>query len=89
MAGIPTVARAEIDRLATEWCKAKHVVVMLDDVAKQFATDVANLILKNYLEDVMQRVAAKKAAATGASVPTPDAAPAPPKAKSSLVLTDM
>jgi hypothetical protein len=85
MAGIPTVARAEVDRLATEWCKAKHVVVMLDDVAKQFATDVANLILKNYLEDVMQRVAAKKATGT----PSATVAPAPMKTTSTLVLTDI
>jgi hypothetical protein len=81
MAGIPQIDRKEIDKLASEWCKAKHVVVMLDDVAKQFACDCSNIVLKNYLESVLERVAAKKAAA-GAP------APAPVK-KSSLVLTDM
>ena len=78
MAGIPQIDRKEIDKLASEWCKAKHVVVMLDDVAKQFACDCSNIVLKNYLESVLERVAAKKAAG----------APAPVK-KSSLVLTDM
>ena len=80
MAGIPQIDRKEIDKLASEWCKAKHVVVMLDDVAKQFAYDCSNIVLKNYLESVLERVAAKKAAGAPA--------PAPVK-KSSLVLTDM
>lgn len=83
---LPTVDRKEIDRLATEWCKSKHVVVMLDDVAKAFATDVANIVLRSYLESVLLKQAQKKAAAEGK--PAPAAVVAAPAKKSSLVLTD-
>jgi hypothetical protein len=43
------ITRTEVDRLATEWCKAKHVVVMLDDVSKNFAMDVANKVLQSFI----------------------------------------
>jgi hypothetical protein len=78
------IERAEIDKLSLEWCKAKHVVVMIDEVSRQFATDVANLVLKNFIDDIATRVAAKKVA-KGEIVPTPE----PEIKKSSLVLTDI
>lgn len=80
--GIPQITRVEIDRLATEWCKAKHVVVMLDEVSKQFTLDVSNLVLRDFVQSMADQVAAKKAAATGTPAPTP-------VKKSSLVLTDL
>ena len=79
---LPVITRAEIDSLATQWQKAKHIVVILADVAKQFALDAANLVLKNFVEQLAEQVAAKKAAAKG------EAPVAAPK-KSSLVLTDI
>jgi len=85
MTGIPTVERKEIDMLATEWCKAKHVVVMIDEVSRQFALDAANLILKNFVLSMAEAVAARKAAAAGN--PPPEAAKI--VKKSSLILTDM
>ena len=76
------ITLSEVSRLATEWCKAKHIVVILDDVAKQFATDVANKALSDFIATLREQVAAKKAAKAGAA----SVAPAP--VKSSIVLTD-
>ncbi len=86
MAGLPVIDRKEIDGLASQWQKAKHVVVMLDDVAKQFACDACNLVLKNFVQQLAEQLAAKKAAAAGEK---PAAPAAPAVAKPSLVLTDM
>lgn len=83
--GFPTIGRNELDKLATEWCKSKHVVVMIDEVSRQFALDVANLVLKNFVLSMAENVAAKKAAAAGN--PLPEAAKI--VKKSSLILTDL
>lgn len=80
------ITRAEVDRLALEWCKAKHIVVMVDDVARQFAQAVANKVLRDFVLSIAEIQAAKKAAAKGEPAPTATPAPA---AKSSLVLTDL
>lgn len=80
------ITRAEVDRLALEWCKAKHVIVMLDDTARQFAQAVANKVLRDFVLSIAEIQAAKKAAAKGE--PAPAAAPAPEVKKSSIVLTD-
>jgi hypothetical protein len=81
------ITRAEVDRLALEWCKAKHIVVMIDDVGRNFAMDVANKVLNSFIQDIAERAAAKKAAAKGE--PAPAAAVAEPEVKkSSIVLTD-
>jgi len=80
------ITKAEVQRLASEWQKAKHVVVMLDDVAIQFATAVANKVLRDFVLSIAEIQAAKKAAAKGE--PAPTTAPAPEEKKSSIVLTD-
>lgn len=80
------ITRAEVDSLATQWCQAKHIVVMLDDVAKNFAMDVANKVLQSFIQDIADRAAAKKAAAKGE--PAPAAAAAPEVKKPSIILTD-
>jgi hypothetical protein len=74
---IPTISREEVDRLATVWCKSKGVIVMLDDVSRAFAVDVANKALADFVHQAAEKVAAKKAAGQ----------PAPP-APSKIVLTD-
>ena len=80
----PKIDRAEIDRLATEWCKSKHVVVILDDVAKQFATDAANLILKNFVDSCKEKAeAAVKAKLKASNAIVPEE----PKSKSLVTLT--
>ena len=53
---IPVIERKEIDTLATQWCKHKGVMVILDEVAKQFACDAANLILKNFVMQCAENV---------------------------------
>ncbi len=84
--GLPTVERKEIDILATQWCKHKGVMVILDDVAKQFALDVSNLVLKNFILSMAESVTAKKAAAVG----NPQSEAAKITKKPSLItLTDM
>jgi hypothetical protein len=80
------IARAEVDRLALEWCKAKHVVVMLDDVSRNFAMDVANKVLRDFVLSIAEIQAAKKAAK---GEPARAANVVPEVPKSSLVLTDM
>jgi hypothetical protein len=75
------ITKAEVARLALEWQKAKHVVVMIDDVSIQFATDVANKVLQDFVTSIAEIQAAKKAA-TGQPVP-------PPQIKPSLLLTDL
>jgi hypothetical protein len=81
------ITRAEVDRLALEWCKAKHIVVMIDDVGRNFAMDVANKVLDSFIQDIAERAAAKKAAAKGE--PAPAAAVAVPEVKKpSMILTD-
>jgi len=84
--GMPRIERAEIDKLATEWCKAKHVVIMIDEVSRQFACDVANLVLKNFVDSMAEAVAARKAAAVGN--PSPETAKIVKKPTSSIILTD-
>jgi hypothetical protein len=79
------ITRAEVDHLATEWCKAKHVVVMLDDVSKNFAMDVANKVLQSFIQDIAERAAAKKAAK---GEPAQAAVAAPEVKKPSIILTD-
>jgi len=83
----PKLEMAEIDNLAREWCKAKHIIVMLDPIAKQFAMDVANKAIREVMMDIIERAAAKKCAQAttqpGAATPQP-----PQERKSSLVLTD-
>lgn len=74
---IPTISREEVDRLATVWCKSKGIIVILDDVAKQFAVDVSNKALADFIKSMAESVAAKKA---------PAAPPQP--APSRIVLTD-
>jgi hypothetical protein len=89
MMGVTTkyeITRTEVDRLALEWCKAKHVVVMLDDVARNFARDIANKVLRDFVQSIAEIQAAKKAAATGE--PAPAAAPAATPTKPSIILTD-
>jgi hypothetical protein len=81
------ITRAEVDRLALEWCKAKHIVVMIDDVGRNFAMDVANKALNSFVQEIAENAARKKAAAKGE--PAPAAAVAEPEVKkSSIVLTD-
>jgi hypothetical protein len=80
------IARAEVDRLALEWCKAKHVVVMIDDVSRNFAMDVANKVLRDFVLSIAEIQAAKKAAK---GEPARAANVVPEVPKSSLVLTDM
>lgn len=80
------ITRAEVDILATEWQKAKHVVVILDDVSKNFAMDVANKVLQSFIQDIAERAAAKKAAAKGE--PAQAAVAAPEVKKPSIILTD-
>jgi len=72
---IPTISREEVDKLATVWCKSKGVIVMLDDVSRQFTVDVCNKALADFVQQAADKVAAKKAAP-----PTP--------APSRIVLTD-
>jgi UDP-glucose 4-epimerase len=81
------ITRAEVDSLATQWCQAKHIVVMLDDVSKNFAMDVANKVLQSFIQDIADRAAAKKAAAKGEPAQAAAAA-APEVKKSSIILTD-
>jgi len=83
---MPVITRAEIDSLATQWCKAKHVVVIIDDVSKQFALDAVNLVLKNFVIQLAEQVEAKKAAAKAVAN---GEVPVVPVKKSSLVLTDL
>lgn len=78
------ITKAEVDRLATEWCKSKHVVVIIDDVAKSFALDLCNKVLGDFIQDMVEKQAAKKAKASGQPAPPP----APEVKKSSIVLTD-
>lgn len=80
------ITRAEVDRLSLEWCKAKHVVVMIDDVGRNFAMDVANKVLRDFVLSIAEIQAAKKAAAKGE--PAPATAAVPEVKKSSIVLTD-
>lgn len=80
------ITRAEVDRLALEWCKAKHVVVMIDDVSRNFAMDVANKVLRDFVLSIAEIQAAKKAAK---GEPARAANVVPEVPKSSLVLTDM
>jgi hypothetical protein len=54
---------------------------MIDDVSIQFATDVANKVLQDFVTSIAEIQAAKKAA-TGQPVP-------PPQIKPSLLLTDL
>jgi len=71
------VSRANVELLATEWCRNKKgVIIILDDVAKQFATDAVNWAIENFIQDMKEKVAAKKVA------PTAEVK------KSSIVLTD-
>ena len=78
---IPTISKEEVDRLATVWCKSKGIIVILDDVAKAFAVDVANKALGDFVKQLAEQMAAKKAAAAGVpEVP----APAPSK----IICTD-
>ena len=80
----PKIDRAEIDRLATEWCKSKHIVVIMDDVSRQFAADVANLVLKNFVDECK----AKAEAAAKAKLKASNAiVPEEPKSKSLVTLT--
>ena len=88
------ITRAEVDRLALEWCKAKHVVVMLDDVSRNFAMDIANKVLESFVQSIQEIQAAKKSAAKGEPAPANlpaataiDGSGTP--GKSSLVLTDL
>ena len=81
------ITRAEVDRLATQWCRSKNIVVILDDIAKQFACDVSNKVLRDFVLSIAESQAAKKAAVKGE--PAPTTAPAPETKKSSLVLTDI
>lgn len=81
------ISSAEVDRLATAWCKSKNIIVILDDVAKQFARDIANKVLRDFVLSIAEIQAAKKAAAKGE--PAPATAVAEPEVKkSSIVLTD-
>jgi hypothetical protein len=84
----PRVQRAEIDRLATEWCKAKHVIVLLDDAAKTFAMDVANHVIRDVMTQIIESAAAKKRSQTKPGAVSPQPPPEAPKQKGSIVLTD-
>ena len=77
------ITKDEVKRLSAEWQKSKHIVVILDDVAIQFATDVANKVLQDFVQSIAEIQAAKKAKAVGQSVPVPEVK------KSSIVLTDI
>jgi len=77
------VTKSEVQRLASEWQKAKRIVVILDDVAIQFATDVANKVLQDFVQSIAAIQAAKKAKLAGQPVPPPTEVK-----KSSIVLTD-
>jgi hypothetical protein len=79
--GIPKIDRAEVDRLAQEWCKAKHIVVMIDDVGRQFALDVANSVLRDFVHTIAAKVAVER------SVDQPEV-PVQATSKNSIVLTD-
>jgi hypothetical protein len=55
------VSRANVELLATEWCRNKKgVIIILDDVAKQFATDAVNWAIENFIQDTKDKLAAKK-----------------------------
>ena len=82
------ITRAEVDRLALEWCKAKHVVVMIDDVGRNFAKDVADKVLRDFVLSIAENRAAKKAAATGEPAQTAAVVATPEVKKPSIILTD-
>jgi hypothetical protein len=83
MAAQYKITKAEVQRLSVEWQKAKHVVVMIDDVSIQFATDVANKVLQDFVQSIAEIQAAKNRAVSTGPVPPPEVK------KSSLVLTDL
>ena len=79
------ITKAEVQRLASEWQKAKHIVVILDDVAIQFGVDLANKVLQDFVQSIAEIQAAKKAKVAGQPAPTPVSE----VKKSSIVLTDI
>jgi hypothetical protein len=85
MLKIPQITAQEVDSLATEWCKAKHVVVMIDQVSRQFALDVANKVLRDMFMNLIAQAAAKRGG-------PPPVGPQPtvnaPKQPSRIKLTD-
>jgi len=88
---LPQVTLDEVRRIGKAW-RPGGLVVPLDDMHIRFAADVANLVLKNFVQMCAeQAAAAMKAAQAGVS----NAAPAgtatvanPVEKKSSIILTD-
>ena len=86
------VTREETRKASKHWKTPSGVLLILDDTHIAFATDWANLVLKNFVQMCAeQAAAAMKAAQAGVS----NAAPAgtatvanPVEKKSSIILTD-
>ena len=82
------ITKAEVQRLALEWQKSKHVVVMIDDIGITFAMDVANKVLRDFVLSIAEIQAAKKAAAKGEPAQTAAVVATPEVKKPSIILTD-
>ena len=87
---LPQVTLDEVRRIGKAW-RPGGLVVPLDDMHIRFAADVANLVLKNFVQMCAeQAAAAMKAAQAGVSNAAPGTATVanPVEKKSSIILTD-
>ena len=88
---LPQVTLDEVRRIGKAW-RPGGLVVPLDDMHIRFAADVANLVLKNFVQMCAEQAAAqiKAARAAKSAVPGTQGAEAEvaEKPKSSIILTD-
>ena len=91
---LPQVTHDEVKRIGKAW-RPGGLVVPLDDMHIRFAADVANLVLKNFVQMCAEQAAAAMKSAKAAQAGVSNAAPAgtatvanPVEKKSSIILTD-
>lgn len=89
-----TVTREETRSAAKHWRTPSGVLLILDDTHIAFATDWANLVLKNFVQMCAEQAAVQIKAMRAAKVVKPDEPITPtevetaPAKKSSIILTD-
>jgi hypothetical protein len=92
MPSLPTISYQEVKNMSAVWSKTHNggVLLILDDVHIRFATDVANLVLKNFVAQCAEQVDAKKQAATkgGAAPAEAPTEVSKVKPKGRIILTD-
>lgn len=89
--GYPTVNRAVVDGFLKVYNKG-GLHLLFDEKSRDAMMDFANIVLKNYVDNLVEnakKMQAAKAQAANAPAPAqPPAAPAPEPPKSGIILTD-